>query len=120
MDVYIETKRDRRIRDFRRMVRHAYRVIWIHRWLDGPDQPYMIDPPQTWSEVFGHRWRLARFGANNLKERSCTMCGNPRRHYGDRTRQEMKRYLADIEQFIEEGYLDDSVVQRRPKRGGVR
>lgn len=39
---------------------------------------------------FGIAETWAVKNANNLKPCSCRMCGNPRRHYGDKTRQEQK------------------------------
>jgi hypothetical protein len=35
------------------------------------------------------RMMWAKQNANNLAHCSCSMCGNPRRYYGDKTKQEL-------------------------------
>ena len=93
MERYVEKKRERRIRDFRRMIAKARLITSRHGF-----------PPD---DVIAHK------RANNLKSCSCSLgCGNGRRHWGDRTVQECRQSLAAIEQLIEVGRIDDGPGQR--------
>jgi len=74
-----KAKRGRRRRDKRRMKRKARRV-----WRG-------VDMPERW--------------ADHLAVCSCPLCGNPRRHWGERTRQEL---IADD---IERQQLEDIVTE---------
>jgi len=42
----------------------------------------------TWDEVFSKRLDYARHWYRNPKKCSCSLCGNPRRIYGDSSRRE--------------------------------
>lgn len=70
-----EKKRERRIRDNQRMKAKA-KAITNSNWK-------YADP----NRVVKH--------ADYLAVCSCTMCGNPRRHFGTLTRQELKVKLDD-------------------------
>ena len=116
MERYVEKKRERRIRDFRRMVARAY-VVAGRLWTAPRTQVY--GNPLTWNEVSERRRRDARRLANNL--RHCPCCrrsGNGRRLWGDRSLQECRQALAAIEQFIELRFLDDCEGQRNVRRRG--
>ncbi len=109
MDNYVEKKRERRIRDYYRMVFRAYRVA--STWWAGPDIS------QTWDEVDRYRWRYAKRSANNLKRCSCSLgCGNSRRQWGEKSRQEYRMSLEENEQLIDLGLLDDSPGKRDVRR----
>ncbi|MBK7670569.1 MAG: hypothetical protein IPJ24_04115 [bacterium] len=120
MERYIEKKRERRIRDFRRMVARAYDVFKLSFEVPSPGSR-TIPPVDTWEDVFVARRRAARRWAEHLKHcsRGAHGCGNHRRYWGDRTLQEKRHALAAVEQLIEEGRLDDGpgvrkVGRRRP------
>ncbi|MBK1666538.1 hypothetical protein CKO28_00590 [Rhodovibrio sodomensis] len=52
----------------------------------------------SWSDVFDYR-ACAERTADHLAVCSCTMCGNPRRHFGSRTLQE-QRACADTREQL--------------------
>lgn len=116
MESYIEKKRERRIRDFRRMVDRAGEVT--RRWFRKPSPGNACPPLETWEDVFRARRHAARRTANHLK--SCSKgahgCANGRRYWGDRTLQEYRQGLAAIEQLIEQERLDDAPGQRQIRR----
>lgn len=112
MDRYLEKKRERRIRDFQRMVQRAYLVISL--WRPEPNQDSCWCP-RTWDELIKSRRRQARRFADNLRVCSCFACGNPRRHWG-RTYKEIRQFVAANEQLIDEGFVDDSPGQRDGRR----
>lgn len=114
MDSYVEKKRERRIRDYYRMVFRAYRVT--KTWWPCPNYS-QTNGPLTWDEVHRYRWRDAKRNANNLKRCSCSLgCGNSRRHWGVKSRQEYRKSLDEIEQLIDLGLLDDSPGKRDVRR----
>ena len=116
MERYVEKRRERRIRDFERMVARAYVVAGI--WLIGPCHGQATGA-STWSEVLDRRRATARRLANNLRRCSCPWgCGNGRRTWGARTLQEYRRSLEAIEQLIELRFLDDCDGQRNVRRRG--
>jgi len=112
---YAEKKRERRIRDSRRMVARAYAVVGRWWW---PPQPGRGGAScESWEDVFRLRRRAARRLADHLKFCSKAHgCGNGRRHYGDRTWQECRKSLDAIEQLVEEGFLEDAPGQRQVRR----
>ena len=116
MERYVEKKRERRIRDFQRMLARAYLVV-DKRWLDlSPAGP---QGPGQRAGALARRRATARKLANNLKRCSCALgCGNGRRLWGDRTLQECRRSLEAIEQLIELRFLDDCDGQRNVRRRG--
>ena len=114
MERYVEKKRERRIRDFERMVARAY-VVACRTWIS-PEQT-IGNSPRTWGDVRERRRFAARRLANNLKRCSCPWgCGNGRRTWGSRTLQEYRRSLEAIEQLIELRFLDDCDGQRDIRR----
>ena len=90
VELYIEKKRERRIRDFLRMVDRAYEVN--RRWFRAPGPRNCIPPLDTWEDVFRARRDAARRTANHLKycSRGAHGCANGRRFWGDRTLQEYR------------------------------
>ena len=86
-----EKARDRRINDDR-MLRRAIRIQKEHWfWPDADDEK------RHQSAV---RWK------DNLKKCSCDMCGNSRRHFGERTLQEKKfddQMKIEIDEFLSLG-----------------
>ena len=54
----------------------------------------------TWSEVRELRARRSR-SADHLAACSCAMCGNPRRHWGERSLQERRAEHSDADQQID-------------------
>ncbi|MBK7670574.1 MAG: hypothetical protein IPJ24_04140 [bacterium] len=118
MEIYIEKKRERRIRDFLRMVVRAYEVN--RRWFPAPSSRNCYPPLDTWEDVFRARHVAARRTANHLKvcSKGAHGCGNGRRHWGGRTLQEYRLALAAVEQLIEQQRLDDAPGPRRVRRRG--
>lgn len=116
MEIYIEKKRERRIRDFRRMVERAGEVT--RRWFDEPSPGNTNPPLETWEDVFRARRHAARRIAIHLKycSKGAHGCANYRRYWGDRTLQEFRQGLAAIEQLIEQERLDDAPGQRQIRR----
>ena len=96
MEYYEEKKRERRIRDYRRMFRRAERASRILHGLFEPDS-HAVSFPGDWDELFAARRYVAQRWANNLKRCSCSLgCGNGRRLRGDRTLQEYRCGLAAV------------------------
>lgn len=116
MEIYIEKKRECRIRDFRRMVDRAGEVT--RRWFREPSPGNAYLPLETWEDVFRARRDAARRSANHLKfcSKGAHGCANGRRYWGDRTLQEYRLELAAIEQLIEQERLDDAPGQRKVRR----
>lgn len=56
----------------------------------------IIDDVYDRQEVSGYNIKKI---ANHLQSCSCSMCGNPRKHYLERTRQELKNELDFKEQL---------------------
>ena len=113
MERYIEKKRERRVRDFRRMVARAYDVFKLS--FEVPSPVRRTTPRvDTWEDVFCARRGAARRSAEHMTRcsKGAHGCGNPRRHWGDRTLQEKRHVLAAVEQLIEEKLLDDAPGQR--------
>ena len=118
VEIYIEKKRERRIRDFLRMVDRAYEVN--RRWFPAPSSRNCYPPLDTWEDVFRARHAAARRTANHLKycSKGAHGCGTGRRHWGDRTLQEYRLALAAVEQLTEQQRLDDAPGPRRARRRG--
>jgi hypothetical protein len=116
MESYVEKRRERRIRDFERMVARAY--IVATKTLTCLHQT-SSNRPESRDELLERRRAAARRLANNLKRCSCSWgCGNGRRTWGGRTLQEYRRSLEAIEQMIELRFLDDCGGQRNVRRRG--
>ena len=65
------------------------------RWRDRHGRPRL--GLADWPDV--HEIRACReMLADHLKTCSCPMCGNPRRHFGERTLQERRADLSEREQ----------------------
>lgn len=81
-----------RSRDIRRALRDraVHHARYILRYVWGYDEN-----DGTWASEF------AKKSADNLKMCSQSCCGNPRRHFGLKTRQE-ERSLMDYEEWLKE------------------
>lgn len=44
----------------------------------------------TWKDVFDYRYQKARFLVDNRTKCSCQICGNPRKWFNTKTRQEQR------------------------------
>lgn len=58
--------------------------------------------PKDWLDKDG---RIAHLMAKTRKPCSCPMCGNPRRHYGEKTIQEKKADIFYQEQLADYDYI---------------
>ena len=68
-------------------------------------------PAMTWEDVFNHRRVLALTRHSTRAKCSCQSCGNPRKWWGDRTRQEK---LAEINHYEQLEELNEEHRQRKP------
>lgn len=118
MELYEEKKRERRRRDFRRMVKRAVARMRLHYRRPGDAGPHGVCG--TWEEVFRARSLDGRRRAENPKLCSCHWlgCGNTRATWGDRTLCEYRQALAATEQLIDACLRDDDPGRRRLKRRG--
>jgi len=74
---FVEPKRASRVRQRSRMIQKYVRLLKFHRYLDETDDELE---------------KRARWMHNHFTDCSCPMCGNPRRHYEERTVQERKHF----------------------------
>jgi len=98
-----EPKRAQRIRQRNRMIRRAERIE--ARIFPGPmpgKNFVWTDASggkrhglQDWKDVFEIRRQRAVKRHDHLAGCSCSLCGNPRRHIGERTLQERRRDIDD-------------------------
>ena len=116
MELYEEKKRERRRRDFRRVVERS--VARMRREISRPEDLAYLDPCATWDDVHRTRRRLGRYRAEHARQCSCSWYGNTRRIYGDRTFREYRQALAAMEQSIESRLRDDEPGRRRLKWRG--
>lgn len=119
MERYEEKKRERRRRDFCRMVKRAVARMQLRYRRPGDLGPRGVC--RTWDEIFRARHRDGRRSAENPKLCSCHWlgCGNTRATWGDRTLREYRQALAATEQLIETSLRDDDPGRRRLKRRGL-
>lgn len=117
MERYEEKKRDRRRRDFRRVVQRA--VARMRRYYRRPGDAGPRGVCSTWDEIFCARRLDGRRRAENPKLCSCHWlgCGNTRATWGDRTLREYCQALAAMEQLIETSLRDDDPARRLKRRG---
>ena len=105
-----EPIRARRIRERARMQARGYRVAKLHfREPSGSDFPWMDAAHRehaglkTWDDLLAFRRLWAIIQADNLAVCSCHMCGNPRRAWGEKTRQELRAEMAARSQLEDAG-----------------
>jgi hypothetical protein len=105
-----EAPRARRIRDRARMRARALRHLsndylaphgGTFRWTDDDGRARCGLP--DWEAVWAFRRRCASRRAENAAACSCPACGNPRRHLGERTWQEIRCAAAGADDLAENG-----------------
>ncbi|MBK7771999.1 MAG: hypothetical protein IPI48_16155 [bacterium] len=118
MERYEEKKRERRRRDFRRVVQRA--VARMRRQFGRPGDVGPSGACRTWDDVFRAR---CLEGRRRAEIPSCarvigSAAGNTRATWGDRTRREYRQALAAMEQLIESRVRDEEPGRRRLKLRG--
>jgi len=120
-----EPARARRIRDRERMARRGAMIAARMHGYDRPGGEFGSGflwtdighrerrGVPTWADVFDLRASWGRHNRDHLAACSCHMCGNPRRHFGQRTPQEARADDAARDQADTVGG-----VQRRRWRPG--
>lgn len=86
-----EPLRAKRIREAGRLQARSERRCSLIHSFEKPGQGY-----DTWREIFAARRKWARKMRDNRVTCSGVCCGNPRRHFGDPTLQELRAEAVDL------------------------
>lgn len=92
-----------------RATQKSLRLLRDWGWL----RPFRHQTEEEYREWAAHWVHLMT--STHRKPCSCTGCGNPRRHFGERTRPELKWALTTWEQSLEWEH-DDSTLTVSPSR----
>lgn len=63
--------------------------------------------PETKEKIYGKGGSMEKYLFRNRAKCSCSMCGNPRKHFKKITLQEIKSELEMIEEIIEERQVNE-------------